>query len=69
MIFMITFFYLKHKHLEEFLYSAKATDPETITETSLFKYTGNFTTKNEKFLIKILIFFHISAQNIDCGTL
>ena len=23
--------------------------------------------KNEKFQIKILIFFHIAAQNIDCG--
>ena len=23
--------------------------------------------KNENFQIKILIFFHISAQNIDCG--
>ena len=23
--------------------------------------------KNESFQIKILIFFHISAQNIDCG--
>ena len=25
--------------------------------------------KNENFQIKILIFFHISAQNIDCGYL
>ena len=24
--------------------------------------------KNEHFQIKNLIFFHISAQNIDCGT-
>ena len=23
--------------------------------------------KNENFQIKVLIFFHISAQNIDCG--
>ena len=41
-----------------------------ITKTSLFKYTENFTTKkkkNENFQIKILIFFHISAQNIDYG--
>ena len=39
-----------------------------ITKTSLFKYTENFTTKNknENFQIKILIFFHISAQNINC---
>ena len=41
-----------------------------ITKTSLSKYTENFTTppkKNENFRIKILIYFHISAQNIDCG--
>ena len=40
-----------------------------ITKTRLFKNTENFTTKkkkNENFQIKILIFFHISAQNIDC---
>ena len=41
----------------------------TIKKTRLFKYIENFTTKNENFLIKILIFFHISAQNIDCGYL
>ena len=28
-----------------------------IMKTYLFKYTENFTTKNEKFQIKILIFF------------
>ena len=39
-----------------------------ITRTSLFKYTENFTTKkNESFQIKNADFFHISAQNIDCG--
>ena len=39
-----------------------------ITKTRLFKYIENFTTKNWKFLDKkIDIFFHISAQNIDCG--
>ena len=38
------------------------------TKTQLFKYTENFTTKkNENFQKKILIFFHISAQNIDYG--
>ena len=32
-------------------------------------YTENFTTKKWKFnfQIKIRIYFHISAQNIDCG--
>ena len=39
-----------------------------ITKTSLFKNIENFTTKKKNFQIKkILIFFHISAQNIDCG--
>ena len=38
-----------------------------ITKTRLFKYTENFTTKNENFQIKNSDIFHISAQNIDCG--
>ena len=41
----------------------------TITKTSLFKYTENFTTKNWKFPDKNSDFFYISAQNIDCGYL
>ena len=41
---------------------------EFITKTRLFKYTENFTTKNENFSEKkILICFHISAKNIDYG--
>ena len=38
-------------------------------KTRLLKNIENFTTKTENFQIKILIyfFFHISAQNIDCG--
>ena len=37
-------------------------------ETRLFIYIENFTTKTVSFQIKnTLIFFHISAQNIDCG--
>ena len=36
-------------------------------KTCLFKYTENFTTKNENFQIKDFDFFYISAQNIDCG--
>ena len=39
----------------------------SITKTSLFKYTENFTTKKRKFSHKISDIFHISAQNIDCG--
>ena len=38
-----------------------------ITKTRLFKYTENFTTKNENFQMKNSDIFHISAQNIDCG--
>ena len=38
-------------------------------KTRLFKYTENFTTKNENFQIKNSDIFHISAQNIDCGYL
>ena len=37
-----------------------------IRKTRLFKYNENFTTINENFQRKILI-FHNSAQNIDCG--
>ena len=41
-----------------------------ITKTRLFKYIENFTPKSESFQIrKNLIFFYISAQNIDCGYL
>ena len=38
-------------------------------KTRLFKYIENFTSKNRKFSDKKkpLIFFYISAQNIDCG--
>ena len=39
-----------------------------ITKTCLFKYTENFTTKNENFQIKNADIFHISVQNIDCGS-
>ena len=38
-----------------------------ITKTSLFKYTGNFTTKKWKFSDKNSDIFHISAKTIDCG--
>ena len=40
---------------------------KTITKTRLFKYIENFTSKSRKFSDKKLIFFHISAQNIDRG--
>ena len=39
----------------------------TIAKIHLFQYIENFTTENCNFRIKILIFFHISAENIDCG--
>ena len=42
--------------------------PVSITKTCLFKYTENFTTKKDENLqIKIYDYFHICAQNIDCG--
>ena len=40
-----------------------------ITETRLFKYIENFTTKDENFQMKNSEILHISAQNIDCGYL
>ena len=45
----------------------KIDKPVLITKTRLFKYTENFTTKNENFQMKNSDIFHISAQNIDCG--
>ena len=40
----------------------------TITETRLFRYIENFTTKKgKKKIIKNSDIFHISVQNIDCG--
>ena len=42
-------------------------DCANITKTRLFKYTENFTTKNDNFQIKYSDIFHISARNIDCG--
>ena len=38
-----------------------------ITKTRLFRYIENFTSKNWKCSDKKLWYFHISAQNIDCG--
>ena len=38
-----------------------------ITETRLFEYIDNFTTKKGGGGGNIQIFFHISVQNIDCG--
>ena len=37
-----------------------------ITKTRLFKYIETLR-KTESFQIKVLIFYHMSAQNIDCG--
>ena len=43
--------------------------PHCITKTRLFKYIENFTSNNWKFSDKKNAdIFHISAQNIDCGT-
>ena len=41
---------------------------ETLRKPAYSKYTENFTSKNWKFSYKKnCFFFHISAQNIDCG--
>ena len=42
--------------------------PLNITKTRLFKYIEKFTTKKGKLLDKNSDIFHISSQNIDCGT-
>ena len=43
-------------------------EPFLITKTHLFKYIENFFSKHLKFSDKKTVnFFHISAQNIDCG--
>ena len=41
---------------------------QIITKTCLFKYIENFTTKKGNFSDKKFDIFHISDQNIDCGT-
>ena len=47
---------------------SEGTFSHVITKTRRLKYIENFTTtKSESFPIKILIFFHISAQKIDCN--
>ena len=67
---------LQWSPLSSFFYSPSDSRPEqniplnadTITKTSLFKYTENFTTKkNENFQIKNSDIFLISALNMDCG--
>ena len=40
---------------------------EKFRESSLFKYTENFTTEKWKFSDKNSDIFHKSAQSIDCG--
>ena len=37
-------------------------------EHTLFKYIKNFTTKKKNFQMKNSGNFHMSTQNIDCGT-
>ena len=40
---------------------------KSIMKIRLFKYIENFSSKIWKFSDKILWYFHISAENIDCG--
>ena len=58
-------FHVKNNKKKSHLSSAELLH---ITKTCLFNYTENFTTKKwKKKSDKKLTFFHISAQNIDCG--
>ena len=52
-----------------FFFSMKQVPKISITETRLFKYIENLTTKNWKISDKNSDIFHISAQNINCGYL
>ena len=52
-----------------FFFYMKQVPTISITETRLFKYIENLTTKNWKISDKNSDIFHISAQNIDCGYL
>ena len=60
---------LRWEHMTDGTYSHVAIQMRVIIKkTRLFKYIENFTSKNLKiFRWKPLKFFHISAQNINCG--
>ena len=55
----------KSRNLEAQLSWSTERRTDHITETRLFKYIEDFTTKQENFQVNI--FFQISAQNIDCS--
>ena len=70
--FFFVFFFkdadkIQHRHFVVSFYTVQFTQTDIITKTRLFKYTENFTPKNEKFQMKNSDILHISAQNIDCG--
>ena len=52
--------------MNKYYITEQAPHMKPIMKKRLFKYTENFTTKNE-FSDKKFDIFHISAQNIDCG--
>ena len=58
-----------HCFTQKSIYSTKGHNLSNhyITKTRLFKYIENFITKNWKCSDKNFWYFHISAQNIDCG--
>ena len=55
------------EYLLTIFYARVEISSRDITKIHLFKYTENFTTKNENFQIKKSDIFLISAQNIDYG--
>ena len=62
------FFWHCDFYMVEGQFSISTAVPLPVTQIYLFKYIENFTIKNYKFSDKNSnIFFHISAQNIDCG--
>ena len=66
--FFLVFFVLYFKRIPTSEYIVIVTNVvQYITNINLFKYTENLTLKNENFKIKILIYFLICTQNIDCG--
>ena len=59
--------FVKHYSKTHIIKNISMKQNKCITKTCLFKYNGSFTTKNWKILDKKIWYFHISAQNIDCG--
>ena len=57
----------QHLNTDYLLLACIFTIGKCTTKICLFKYTENFTSKNENFQIKNSYIFYIYAQNIDYG--